>query len=290
MAGISWVTSGVRRWTGNADGPDGVATDMRIDIWSEVACPWCYIGLTRFHRALDDFEHRDDVEVSLHSFQLDPTLPEHYEGTEAEYLAQTKGVPAAQIQQMLGQVSQAAAESGLTITFDTVRPANTWRAHRLLHSALAADAASEERPGQAPAQVQQRLKMALLTSHFTDGEVISDPEVLTRLAVASGMDEQVARAAVTDAPATAVREGGDELDEAVRADLRRAAELGITGVPFFVLDERYGVSGAQPVEFFTAALNQVWEELHPQPVLQPMPGLDIDPGASGPACGPQGCA
>jgi len=101
---------------------------MRIDIWSDIACPWCYIGLTRFDRVLAEFPHADEVSVTLHAFQLDPTLPESYDGTESEYLAQTKRIPEAQVRQMFSHVEAAAATEDLTLDFDTIKVANSRRA------------------------------------------------------------------------------------------------------------------------------------------------------------------
>ena len=225
---------------------------MKIDIWSDIACPWCYIGLTRFDRALAAFEHRDGVEVTLHSFQLDPTLPE------------------AQVREMFGHVTQAAASEGLTMDFDTLAVANSRKAHRVLHAAMDADPSG---------RVAHDLKLALFGAHFTDGESISDADVLARLAEGAGLDADLARAALED----------EALDAKVQADIDAARSLGISGVPFFVLHEKYGISGAQPFEVFTQALEQVWAEAHPKPAFETLtiPGLKQD--ATGPACGPDGC-
>ena len=243
---------------------------MKIDIWSDIACPWCYIGLTRFDRALAAFAHADGVEVTLHSFQLDPTLPESYDGTETQYLAQRKGLPESTVRQMFGQVSAAGETEGLTLDFDTLQVANSRRAHRLLHAAKAADETG---------RLAHDLKLALFKAHFTDGESISDADVLVRHAESVGLDAPTARAALED----------ERLDERVQSDIDAAGSLGINGVPFFVLHEKYGISGAQPFEVFTQALQQVWDEVHPQPAFQTLtiPGLKQD--ATGPACGPEGC-
>ncbi|HHU39701.1 MAG TPA: DsbA family oxidoreductase [Propionibacterium sp.] len=241
---------------------------MKIDIWSDIACPWCYIGLTRFERALEAFPHADGVEVTLHSFQLDPTLPETYDGTETQYLAQRKGMPEASVREMFGHVSEAAATEGLVMDFDTLQVANSRRAHRLLH------AAASESPATA-----WELKRSLLKAHFTDAESIWDADVLVRLATGAGLSEDAARAAIDS----------EERDAQVAADIDAARRLGISGVPFFVFHEKYGISGAQPLEVFTQALAQVWEEAHPRPAFETLtiPGLQQD--ATGPACGPEGC-
>jgi len=216
--------------------------DMRIDIWSDIACPWCYLGLTRLAKALDGFEHAGRVDVRLHSFQLDPGLPEHYDGSEAEYLAASKGLDLATVHQMTARVAEAAAEDGLTYDFDALVVANSRRAHRLLQLA-----------GRTSGQAAWDLELALFTAHFTDGQDVGDTETLVRLAESAGLDARAARDALDS----------EELDDAVTADILSAGELGIQGVPFFVLAEKYGISGAQPTEFFATALRQVWDELEP---------------------------
>ena len=246
---------------------------MEIDIWSDIACAWCYIGLTRFQRVLDGFEHRDQVSVRLHSFQLDPALPETYDGTEAQYLAQSKTMPEDQVRQIFQQVASAGEPEGLQFDFDHLAVANSRRAHRLLHAARVEDQDGD---------TAQRLKLALFRAHFTDGESIGDPDVLVRLATEVGMDERAARTAVGDGPVA------EKLDQAVQNDITLAGHLGIQGVPFFVLANKYGISGAQPAEAFEQALGQVWDDLHPRVQPLSVPGLDgID--ASGPSCGPNGC-
>ncbi|MDO5495196.1 MAG: DsbA family oxidoreductase [bacterium] len=276
---------------------------MRIDIWSDIACPWCHIGLARFERVLAEFPHRDQVEVHMRSFQLDPTLPEAYEGTETEYLAQRKGVSEAQIRQMFGHVIQAAASEGLPMDFDSLKVANSWRAHRLLHAATQTDPTGA---------LTRRLERALFEAHFRDGESISAPTVLLRIASQLGIPDDAAHRAVGEqsrglppqnpAIAPGATGGGevsaavdgndepDELDRAILADLAEAGELGISGVPFFVLAGKYGISGAQPAEVFEGALTQVWEEFLPAAAPTPLivPGVVVGADA-GEACGPDGC-
>jgi len=241
---------------------------MRIDIWSDIACPWCYIGLTRFDRVLAEFPHADEVSVTLHSFQLDPTLPESYDGTESEYLAQTKRLPEAQVRQMFAHVEAAAATEDLRRDFDSIKVANSRKAHRLLHAAQDADPSGRS---------AWALKIALFRAHFAGGETISDPDTLVRLADEAGLDEAIAR----DAVDSAVR------DLQVAGDIQEAAAYGISGVPFFVIEEKYGISGAQPAEVFAGALAQVWAELHPEPVKKAL--LTVPGAADADACGPEGC-
>ena len=219
---------------------------MRIDIWSDIACPWCYLGLTRLEAALSRFEHSDAVEVRLHSFQLDPTLPESYPGTEAEYLAASKGLDRATVEQMFARVSGAAAPDGVQLNFDALVVANSRRAHRLLQQAELSDPTGH---------TAWKLELALFEAHFRDGRNIGDAATLIELAVGVGLDADGAAGALDSA----------ERDEEVDADIDAAARLGIRGVPFFVLAEKYGVSGAQPGEVFDDVLRQVWDELTPVP-------------------------
>jgi len=206
---------------------------MQIDIWSDVACPWCFIGKRRFETALGAWEHRDEVEVTWHSFQLDPTLPEHYDGTEAEYLASRKGLPVEQVRQMFAHVTEQAAGEGLDYDFDRLVVANSLRAHQLLHLAKARGRADE-------------VKEALLSAHFEHGTDIGDIDALVILGTAAGLDAQEIRDALADG----------RYIPAVRADIQQAQELGVNGVPFFVFDMRLGLSGAQPAATFTHALEQ----------------------------------
>ena len=245
-----------------------VEPGMRIDIWSDIACPWCYIGLTRFDRVLADFPHADEVKVTLHSFQLDPTLPESYEGTGLEYLAQAKRLPEAQVREMFSQVEAAGATESLSLHFDTVRIANSRKAHRLLHAAQETDPSG---------RAAWALKMALFRAHFTEAETISDTDTLVRLAGEAGLDEVIVR----DAVDSEVR------DLEVAGDIQEATAYGIHGVPYFVFEEKYGISGAQPAEVFESALAQVWDELHPQPVKKSL--ITVPGPADADACGPEGC-
>jgi predicted DsbA family dithiol-disulfide isomerase len=241
---------------------------MRIDIWSDIACPWCYIGLTRFDRVLAEFSHADEVSVTLHSFQLDPTLPESYDGTESQYLAQAKRLPEAQVRQMFAHVEAAAATENLALDFDTIKVANSRKAHRLLHAAQDADPSG---------RTAWALKIDLFRAHFTAGETISDTDTLVRLAREAGLDEATAHDAINS----------EIRDLEVTADIAEAAAYGIHGVPYFVIEEKYGISGAQPAEVFDATLTQVWDELHPELVKKSL--LTVPGAADADACGPEGC-
>jgi predicted DsbA family dithiol-disulfide isomerase len=234
---------------------------MRIEIWSDVVCPWCYVGKRRLERALSTFEHADEVEVVYRSFELDPTAPHHGHELSTSVIARKYGRSEAEMRQMQQQLVDLAAEEGLAFRlFETVHT-NTVDAHRLLHLAL-------ETGGPA---LQRELKEALLAAYFLRAEDIGDHAVLASAAAAVGLD------------AARVQEllAGNEYADAVAADIAQARAYGATGVPFFVVDAKYGVSGAQPVEVFEQVLAQAWGESHP--VLQ-MAGGDAE------ACGPDGCA
>jgi predicted DsbA family dithiol-disulfide isomerase len=233
---------------------------MRIEIWSDVVCPWCYVGKRRLESALADFPHRDEVEVVYRSFELDPGAPRHGDELSTGVIARKYGRSEAEMRQMQQQLIDLAAEEGLAFRLFETLHTNTVDAHRLLHLAL-------ETGGPA---LQRDLKEALLSAYFEQARNIGDHDVLTEIATAAGLPEGRVREVLA----------GDDYADAVEADVARARAYGATGVPFFVIDEKYGVSGAQPTELFTQVLDQAWEASHP--VLQ-MAGSD------GEACGPDGC-
>jgi predicted DsbA family dithiol-disulfide isomerase len=234
---------------------------MRIEIWSDVVCPWCFVGKRRLERALAGFEHQDDVEVVYRSFELDPTAPKHGHELTTAVIARKYGRSEDEMRDMQQQLVETAAAEGLEMRlFENVHT-NTIDAHRLLHLAL-------ETGGPA---LQRDLKEALLTAYFTRAEDVGDHAVLTAVAVAVGLDEARVAAVL----------GSDEYADAVAADIAQARAYGATGVPFFVVDRAYGVSGAQPSEVFTQVLERAWADSHP--VLQTV-------GGEADACGPDGCA
>ncbi|GHD00024.1 DsbA family oxidoreductase [Zhihengliuella salsuginis] len=236
---------------------------LSVDIWSDIACPWCYIGKRRFESALDSLPFKDRVDITWHSYQLDPNLPAHYEGTELDYLAERKGMAREQVAQMFEHVAGQAAAEGLHYDFDSLKVANSFTAHRVLHLA-----AEHGRAGE--------LKEALLSAHFEHGRDIGEREVLVDLATRAGVArDDVVR--VLDS---------DEHAESVRQDVAAAQRIGVTGVPFFVLNMKYGVSGAQPVEVFAQALTRAHDELSPLTMV----GAEAGGGEDGAACGPDGCS
>jgi predicted DsbA family dithiol-disulfide isomerase len=249
---------------------------VQVEIWSDVVCPWCAVGRARFQRALEAFDHAAEVTVRWRSFELDPTAPRERPGSQRDHLAAKYGRTPAQAQEMLDQMTATAAEEGLTFRFDRARAGNTFDAHRLLHLAHEVGA-RDDRPG-----LQDEVKDALLTGYLRDGEPIGDPDALTRLAVAAGLDHDE----VADVLA------GDRHAEEVRADEDQAHAFGISGVPFFVLDRRYGVSGAQPTEVLLRALREAWSARSAlTPVGAAGPGPEHGPDhAHDDACADGSCA
>jgi predicted DsbA family dithiol-disulfide isomerase len=213
---------------------------MKVEIWSDIVCPWCYIGKRRFESGLARFAHRDDVEVIWRSFELDPNAARRSPGTLNELLARKYGMSPERAASSHAQLTALAAEERLEYRFDLARHGNTFDAHRLIHLAAAHN-------------LQDAMKERLLRAYFTEGQAIGDTETLVTLAGEVGIDAGEARRVLS----------GDQYAADVRADERRAASFGITGVPFVAIDERYGVSGAQPADAFLGALEQAWAAAHP---------------------------
>ncbi len=213
---------------------------IKIDIWSDIACPWCYIGKRKFEAGSGLFAGAGDgrdVEVEYHSFELSPDTPVDFDGSEVDFLAGHKGMPAEQVGQMLERVTGIAASVGLDYHFDTLKHTNTVKAHELLHFAKAHGK-------------QLELAERLFKAYFVEGGHVGRIEDLADLAAEVGLDR---------ADALAALESEQYLAD-VREDQRTAAEFGINGVPFFVIDGKYGVSGAQDAATFAQVLEQVWGE------------------------------
>jgi predicted DsbA family dithiol-disulfide isomerase len=213
---------------------------MLVEIWSDVVCPWCYLGKVRFEKALAAFDHRDEVTVRHRSFQLDPTAPAGGTVDTSTALATKYGLTPARIGAMQREMEQRAAADGLEYHLDGQRTGNTYAAHRLLH--LAAEHAR-----------QDALLDRMYRAYFTERGSLFDDDSLRALAVDVGLDRADVDRVLS----------GDEYADAVEADLAQAAAYGITGVPFYVIDNRYGISGAQPVEVFSAALQQAYAVASP---------------------------
>ncbi len=206
---------------------------LRIDVWSDIACPWCYVGKRRIEAALAKFPHAADTELVWHAFELDPGAPKVATGTLLDRLASKYRIPRAQAEVMMKRTTDTAAADGLQLRFDQVQGGHTFDAHRVVRLGL-------ERG------VQGAVQERLFRAYFTDGVAISDPEVLATAGAEAGLDADEIRSTLAS----------DRFATEVREDESAARELGITGVPFFVLGGKLGVSGAQPVDVLVDALEQ----------------------------------
>jgi predicted DsbA family dithiol-disulfide isomerase len=236
---------------------------MQVEIWSDVVCPWCYVGKRRFEQALARFAHADEVTSIYRSFELDPNAPRERTGSHDEHLARKYGMTVDRARQLNQQMTETAAAEGLDFRLDRIRGGNTFDAHRLLHWAL--------KHGK-----QAELKERLLLATFTDGEPIADRDALARLAADVGLDADEARVVLA----------GDRYADAVRDDEEQATAYGITGVPFFVVDGKYGVSGAQPAEVLLQVLDRAYDETRPLTMVAGGP-TGSDPA---PTCDDDSCA
>ena len=206
---------------------------MQVEIWSDVVCPWCYIGKRRFEKARASFAH--PVEVVWRSYELNPGAPPVRDGSSVERIAQKYGITVDEAAAQYERITDLAAAEGLDYHLDRARWGRSFDAHRLLHLA-------RERG------IQDAVKERFLAGYLQEGVAIGLPEELTPLAVSAGLDAGEVDAVLS----------GDAYGEAVRADEERALEIGITGVPFFVLDGRFAIPGAQDLETMVALLERAW--------------------------------
>jgi predicted DsbA family dithiol-disulfide isomerase len=231
---------------------------MKVEIWSDVVCPFCYVGKRKFENALGQFAHRSDVQIEWKSFQLTPDfVPVPGESIHAS-LAKKKGVSEAEGRRMGDQMTLIAKGVGLDYNFDQTIPANTFLAHQLIHFAA--------HHGQ-----QGAMKERLFAAYYLEGQDLNSLDTLARLAAEIGLRADDARRELL---------AGTYANE-VRRDEYEAQQIGVRGVPFFVFEDKYAVSGAQPSEVFAEVLAKVWDEAHPKTPLTVL--------ADGPACGPEGC-
>jgi len=232
---------------------------LRVDVWSDIACPWCYVGKRRLESAIKQLgQLGSPVDVHWRAFELDPQAPKVADGSisQAERLAKKYGMSVAEADRKMASMTAMAAKEGLDLRFDRVRGGNTFDAHRLLHYA----------DGRG---VQDLLKERFMRAYFTEGEVIGDPAVLLRLATEVGLDGAEVKGVLES----------DAFAKEVRNDQREAQQNGVSGVPFFVVADRYGISGAQPAEALLKVLEHARAEQKPVQILP-----------EGAACGPEGCA
>jgi predicted DsbA family dithiol-disulfide isomerase len=230
---------------------------VQVEIWSDIACPWCYVGKRRFEAALARFEHRDQVSVTWRSFELDPGAPREREGDRTARLAEKYGMSLERAREAEQRLIDVAAAEGLDLRFDIARSGLTFDAHRIVQ--LAAEHG-----------LQDAMKERLLHAYFTEGELIGDHETLVRLAVEVGLPEDDARELLA----------GDSYAAEVRDEEHTAGELGISAVPTFVIDRALGASGAHPPDALLELLRQGWAARTPQPAIV---------GADGEDCGVEGC-
>lgn len=231
---------------------------MKIEIWSDVMCPFCYIGKNNFEKALEKLSFKNEVEVEWKSFQLDPTLHPSETKTTFEYFKEKKGFPESQAKQMIGQVSQMGKDAGIEFNFEKALITNTFPAHKLLHLAK-------------KYKLADKMEEALFIAHFIDGKNVGDTDTLISIAASLGLDENEAKQVLAS----------EEFNNEVQRDFSEAGNHGISGVPFFILNGKYSVSGAQPIEFFVNALQQTYDE-----TVSPLKNLSGD----GNSCDADGCS
>lgn len=216
---------------------------ISIDVWSDIVCPFCYIGKRNFEAALEQKGLKDNVEVTWHSFELAPDAVTNPDGNVYEDLAARKGWTVENTKQMHQQVTDRAKEAGLDYDFDRAVPANSRNAHRILHLALKHN-------------VQDEVKEALFKAYFTEGRNIDDEQTLVEIGQAAGLSEEDIKQVLDN----------KMFEAEIKADIQDASNIGVQGVPFFVFNRKYGVSGAQPVETFADVLSKVSDEMgiHPE--------------------------
>lgn len=213
---------------------------MNVEIWSDVVCPWCYVGKRRFEKAMTQFEHREDVSVTWRSYQLDPSAPPSTAGDPVERLAAKYGMSRAAAEAAQARMTTTAAGEGLDFHLDRARPGNTFDAHRLLHYARSVGN-------------QDALNERLLAAHFVEGAAVGEREALVQLSIEAGLSEAAVREVLES----------DSFAADVRHDEQEGRDIGINGVPFFVIDRAYGLSGAQPPDVILSALRTAWASAHP---------------------------
>ena len=210
---------------------------MKINIWSDVRCPFCFVGKKKFEKALEKFPHVEKLEITWHSFQLDPQLITQPDINPYEYFAKAKGVTIERAKAMHEGAAMAGKEAGIDFNFDDSKVANSYKAHLLIQLSKTKNLANE-------------MEEALFEAQFLDGKNIDDEETLIQLAKSIGITEDEAKNALQS----------DELGYLVKQDMQLASQLGINAVPFFVINDKYGISGAQQPELFLEALEKTWEE------------------------------
>jgi predicted DsbA family dithiol-disulfide isomerase len=224
---------------------------MKVEIWSDIMCPFCYIGKRKFEEALEQFAHKDDLRVEWKSFQLNPDLKTQTDKNIYGYLAEQKGWTLEYSRNVHAQMVAKAKESGLDYNFDSVIPANSFNAHRLSHLA-------------ARYNLQDAAEERLFKAYFTEGKNIDDIDTLVQLGVEIGLKEEEVRQMLQ----------GDLYAKEVYQDMYEAQQIGVRGVPFFVMDRKYAVSGAQPGSVFLGALERAYQEFEKEQLAAAEPSAD----------------
>lgn len=236
---------------------------MRVEIFSDVVCPWCAIGKRRFESALRQFEHRGEVDVVWRAFELDPRAPSRREGDYAEHLARKYGMTREQAVEANRGLTATAAAEGLDFHFERAQPGNTFDAHRLLHFAR-----------EAGPDLQDALKERLLMAYFTEGAAVGERGTLVRLCAEVGLGPNQSAEILA----------GDRYADDVRADESEATDLGITGVPFFVVDGKFAIPGAQDAATILGVLRRAWTRSHPEEAVTPSTGTVDGAVCDGDSC------
>ena len=242
---------------GQAGKPINQQEKMKIEVWSDVVCPFCYIGKKKFETALAEFKERNNVEFVWKSFQLNPNVETNANISLYEHLAESKGISVEQAKGMGGHAAQMANSVGLTMNFDKSVVANSFNSHRLIHFA--------KENG-----LQHQMKERLFKAYFTEGKNIDHTETLISLATEIGLNAEVVKAVLNS----------DKYADSVQADVKESQQLGVTGVPFFVFDRKYAVSGAQDSSAFLETLEKSfseWRKANPTLKLQVQEGSVCTP-------------
>jgi predicted DsbA family dithiol-disulfide isomerase len=230
---------------------------MKIEIWSDFACPFCYIGKTRFEQALNQFKHKDEVEVVYKAYQLNPAAPKEMKGNAIETFAKGHGMSVADAKQRFSMFVENAKTVGLEYNYDIIQMTNSFDAHRIAKWANQFG-------------LEPKVTTALMKAYFTDGKNIADINTLVEVAKSVGLDPEKAKNVLNS----------EQYKEQVNQEIMEARQVGVQGVPFFVINRKYGVSGAQQTEYFTQVLNKIYEE------ETPIKTLDSDEAG---ACGDEEC-
>jgi predicted DsbA family dithiol-disulfide isomerase len=232
---------------------------MKIELWSDFACPFCYIGKTKFEQALSTFEHKDEVEVLYKAYQLNPSAPKVMEGNAEEAFAKGHGVSVKQAKAKFKLFVRAAKEVGLEYNYDIIQMTNSFDAHRI---------AKWARKYNKEMDITNRFMKA----YFTEGKNLADQDTLVELSAEVGLSRKEAKSVLSST----------QYKDIVEAEILEGRQVGVQGVPFFVLNRKYGISGAQPVEHFTRVLEQLWKETNPVEEIKVM--------SKGHTCDDEGCS